>query len=131
MRRHSRFRFDFDFLGAVVEQADADVIEAEILLNFSHDLAQHVHRIVAGDGGARNVIQEGKLARAPLLIGKQPRILYRDRDLSRRRSQHIQVALFENEFPVGIHRDHHARRLVAQENRRRNQALRRPLRNVG
>ena len=37
----SGFCFDFDFFGAVIEQADTDVIEAEILLDFSDDLAQH------------------------------------------------------------------------------------------
>jgi len=34
-------------LVAVVEQADADVVEAEVLLNLSRDLAQHVDRIFA------------------------------------------------------------------------------------
>ena len=68
--RRSSFGLDLDFFGAVVEQADADVIETEILLNLCDDLGQHVHRIVAGDGGAGDVIQEGQLAGAALLVGK-------------------------------------------------------------
>ena len=106
----SGFGFDFDFFGAVVEQADADVIEAEVLLNLAGDLAQHVHRIIAGDGGAGNVVEKGELPRTALLFGEQARILHRDRDLSGGRHQHVEVALLENEFAVGMHRDHDSRR---------------------
>ena len=100
------FGFDLDFFGAVVEQADADMIEAEVLLDLADDLAQHVHRIIARNCRARNVVEEGKMPRAALLFGEQARILHRDRDLSGSRYQHIQIALLEHEFPVRMHRHH-------------------------
>ena len=79
------FSLDFDFFGAVVEQPDADVVEAEILLDLTHDLAQHMNRIVTRDGRTGNVVEECKLAGTPLLFGKQARIFDRDRHLSRQR----------------------------------------------
>src|ERR1700722_7424487 len=47
VRGRARFGFYLDFLGAVVEQSNADMIEAEVLLNLPHDLAEHLHWIVA------------------------------------------------------------------------------------
>ena len=124
------FRLDLDFLGPVVEQADADVVEAEILLDLAHDLAQHLHRIVAGNRGPRNVVEECELPRAPLLFREQARIFDGHRNLSGGGHQHFQIALLEDEFPVGIHRDHDSGGPVAQENRRGDQTLRRTLRNM-
>ena len=121
----SRFGLHFDFFGAVVEQADANVIETEILLNLSDDLAQHVHRIVARYGSARDVVQECELPGAALLIGKQSSILHGDRYLPRRRCQYVEIALLKNKFAVGIHRDHNPGGFIAHENRHRDQALRR------
>ena len=130
MSRRARLRLDLDFFGSVVEQADADVVETEILLNLADDLAQHVDGVVAGDCSARNVVEEGQLPRTPLLLGKQARIFHGDRDLSGGGYQHVEIALFEDEFPVGMHRDHDSRRLVAQENRRSDQALGGTVRNM-
>ena len=61
VRRGSGFRFDFDLLRTVIEQADADVIEAEVFLDLADNLAQHVDRIVAGNRRARDVIEERQL----------------------------------------------------------------------
>ncbi len=130
MSRGSGLGFDLDLFGPVVEQADADVIEAEVLLDLAGDLAQHVNRIVAGNGGARNVVEEGELPRTALLFGEQARIFHRDRNLSGGGHQHVEIALLENEFAVGIHRDHDSGGLVAHENGSSNQAFGRTLRNV-
>src|SRR5579863_1248704 len=78
VRGRSGLSLDFYFFCAVVEQPDADVVEAEVLLNFSGDLAQHMHRIVARNGGAGNVVEEGELPGTALLLRKQARILHRD-----------------------------------------------------
>src|SRR6202166_4760717 len=123
MSRRTGFRLNLDLFGSVVEQADADVIEAEVLLNLCNDLTQHVHGIVAGNCGAGDVIEESKLARTALLVGKETGVFHGDRYLPRRRRQYIEIALLENEFPVGIHRDHDSRGLVAHKNRHRDQAL--------
>ena len=134
VRRHSGLSLDLDLFGSVVEQTDADMIEAEILLDLAGNLAQHVDRIVAGDRRPGNVVEEGKLPGAALLFGEQAGILHGDRNLSGGRHQHIKIALFEDEFAVGVHGDHDSRRLVAQlvaqEDGRGDQALRRALRNV-
>ena len=66
--RCTGFRLNFDLLRTVIEQADADMIEAEILLDFSHDLAQHVNRVVARDCGAGNIVEKRQLPRAPLFF---------------------------------------------------------------
>ena len=99
VRRRTSFSLDLDFFGAVVEQADTDVIETEVLLNLADDLAQHMHRIVAGDGGAGNVIQEGQLAGTALLVGEQPRIFHGDRYLPGGRHQHIQDRAVRRRIP--------------------------------
>ena len=126
----SGFSLDFNFFGAVVEQSDADVVEAEILLDLTHDLAQHMNGIIAGDGRARNVVEECELAGTALLFGKQAGIFDRDGDLSGSGDEHVQIALLENEFAVGIHRDHDSGRLVPHENRGSNQAFGGALRNM-
>ena len=68
LRRDAGLGLDFDFLGHVVQNADADVVEAEILLDMSDDVRQHLLGIFAGNRGLGNTIQEGKLAGAPLLL---------------------------------------------------------------
>jgi hypothetical protein len=109
VRGGSGFGFDFDLFGAVIEQADADVIEAEIFLDFSDDLAQHVDGIVAGNCGAGDVVQEGQLAGAALFFGEEAGVFDRDGDLSGSGHEHIDVALFEHEFAIRAHGNHHAR----------------------
>ena len=112
----SGFGLDLDFLGSVVEQADTDVFETEILLNFRDDLGQHVHGIIAGDGGAGNVVEKGELAGAVLLVGKQAGVLHGNGNLSGSRGEDIEIALFEDKFALGMHRDHDSGGLVAHEN---------------
>jgi len=123
MRGGARFRLNLDLLGAIIEQADANVIKAEVLLDFSHNLAQHVHRIVARNGGARNIVEECQLPGTPLLLCEQPGVLHRNRYLAGGGHQNIKVALFEYEFPFGAHGDHNARRLVAEQDGHRTHAL--------
>ena len=53
----SSLSFDFHFFGSVIEQPDANMVETEVLLNLIRDLAQHVARIVARDGGARETYE--------------------------------------------------------------------------
>ena len=60
----TRFRLDLDFLGDVIKNADADVIEAEGLLNFGNDVSQHLLCILARDGGFRDAVEECQLVRA-------------------------------------------------------------------
>src|SRR4029077_18545932 len=43
----SGFSFDLDLFGSVIEEADADVVEAEILLNLPNNLSEKMHGIVA------------------------------------------------------------------------------------
>ncbi len=61
MSRNPGLGLDLNLFGSVVEQADPDVIKAEVLLNLTGNLTQHVNRIVAGNRSARNIIQEGEL----------------------------------------------------------------------
>src|ERR1700686_2630054 len=77
--RCSSFGLDLDFFGSLVEKADADVIKAEVLLNLCNNLTQHVHRIVAGNCGAGDVIEKSKLAGAALVLSKQTGVLHGDR----------------------------------------------------
>ena len=110
------------------------MIETEILLDLAGDLSQHVDRIVAGDGGPGNVVEEGELPGTALLLGEEARILHGDGDLASGSYQHVKIALFEDKFAVGVHRDHNPRRLVAhlvaQKDGRGDQAFRGALRNV-
>ena len=94
----------------VVENADADVIEAEILLDVADDVRQHLLGVFAGNRSLRNIVQESKLAGAPLLFGKQAGILHCDRNLSRGGLHHFQVALFEDVLALRVHRRHHSGR---------------------
>src|ERR1700722_5685201 len=127
VRRSPGSRLDFDSLRTIIKQADADVIEAEILLDFSHNLAQHMNWIVTRNCCARDVVEERQLPGAPLLFGEQARILYRNRYLSSGSHQHVQVALFEDIFAFRIHRDHDPCRLAPQHDRRGAQTLGRML----
>ena len=103
--------------GSVIEKADADVVEAEILLNLSDDLSQHVDRVIAGNGGARNVVEECELAGAPLFLRR------RDGHSRRRQrsltggsgNQNVQVTLFVHEFAFRVHGNHDACGFITQE----------------
>ena len=86
----------------VVENADADVIEAEILLDVADDVRQHLLGILAGNGGLRNVVEERQLAGAPLLLGEQPGIFHRDRNLAGRGLHDFQIALLEDVFALRV-----------------------------
>ena len=108
LRRDASFGFDLDVLGGVVENADADVIEAEILLDLGHDGGQHLLRVLAGDGGLRNVVEERQLARAPLLLGEQAGILHRHRNLAGGGLHDFQIARLENVLALRIHGRHHS-----------------------
>src|SRR5262245_30467205 len=66
---------DFNLLGGVVQDADADVIEAEILLDMPHNLCQHLLGILAGDGRLRDAVQKSELARAALLFPEKACVL--------------------------------------------------------
>ena len=109
---------DFNFLGRVVENADADVIEAEILLDVSDNVGQHLFRILAGNGSLGNIVQEAQLAGAPLLLGKKPGILYRNRNLSGRGLHHFQIALLEGVLALSVERGHDSRRAASQQDGR-------------
>ena len=126
LRGDSRFGFDFDVLGHIVENADADVVEAEILLDVADDVRQHLLGIFAGDRCLRNVVEEGKLARTPLLFGEQARILHRDGNLSSGGLHHFQVALFKGVLALGVHCRHHSGRPAPQQDGRTAEAFRRP-----
>jgi hypothetical protein len=102
VRRGAGLGLDFNFLGSVIEQADADVIEAEVLLDLSDNLAQHVHGIVAGNRHARDVVEKCQLPRTPLFLGEQARILDRNRYLAGGGHQDVEIALFEHEFPFPV-----------------------------
>ena len=82
------------------------MVEAEILLDFSHNLTQHVHGIVAGDGHPRNVVEESQLLRPAFFLSEQAGILNRHRDLAGGCEQHIEVALFEDIFAFQTHSGH-------------------------
>ena len=116
LRGRASLSFNFDFLGAVIEQADADMIEAEILLDFADDLAEHVYGIVAGNGGSGNVVEESQLARAALFFGEQARIFDRDGNLSGGGHQNFEIALLEDEFTFGVQCNHHTSGTVSQQN---------------
>src|SRR4051794_27817023 len=106
MGGYSCFRLDLDFFHSVVQQPDSDVIEAEVLLNLTRDLAKHMDRVITGDGGARDIVEKSQLPRAALLFGEKPGIFNRDRNLSSSGDENVQIALLENEFAFRIHRDH-------------------------
>ena len=76
------------------------MIKAEVLLDLADDLSQHVNGIIARNGGAGNVVQESQLPRAPLLLGKEPGILYSDRNLTCGGYQDVQIALLEDELAL-------------------------------
>ncbi len=84
---------------------------------------EHVYRIVAGNRSSRNVVQKCQLPGAPLFFSKQARILHCNRNLSRCRNQDIKIPLFEDELPVGIHRDHDSAGSVLHQDRCGDQAL--------
>src|SRR5689334_8281890 len=65
-----RFRLDFNVLGDAIEDADADVIETKVFLNFGDDLRQHLLRRFAGDGRLGDIVEKSELARTSLLLGE-------------------------------------------------------------
>ena len=115
----ARFGLDLDLLGDVIEHADADVIEIEVLLDLARNLRQHPLGILAGNGGLGNVVQEGEIPRPALLFLEQTGILDGDGDLAGGGLQQFQVALLVHELAVKIHHRQHADGMVVDENRRR------------
>ena len=109
MARRSRLGLDLNFFRAMIQQPDPDVVKGEVFLNFARDLPQHMYRVVTRNGHPGNIVEKCQLARAALLVREQPRIFHRHRYLSRRRDQHVQIALFEDVFFIGIHGDHDSR----------------------
>jgi len=114
----------------VLVEPDADVVEAEVLLDLARDLSQHVDGILAGNRRARHVVKKRQLPGTPLLFGEQPGIFHSHRNLAGCRHEHVKIALLENVFSFPVHRDHHARRLVPEKDGHCDQASRRMLRNV-
>ena len=78
----TRFRSDLDVFGRVIQDADTDVVELKVLLDFRDNLRQHLLGIFTGDGGLGNIIQKTQLAGAPLFFAKQTRILHSHRNLT-------------------------------------------------
>src|SRR5271165_5712886 len=128
-RRGSRFSLDFDVLGRVVHDADADVIVVKILLNLTHDIAHHLLGIFAGNGRLGDVVEEGEMAGPALLLGKEARIFNSHADLAGRGFHDLQVTGFEPVFALGTESGHHPRGLSAEQDGSRADGLRRARRN--
>ena len=116
---------NLDLLGGVVENADTDVVELEILLNIAHDFSQHLLRIFAGDGGFRNIVQKGELPGPALFLRKQARVFDCNRNLSGGSLQHFQIALFEHILMTGTHRRNDACRSAIHQDGSSAERLRR------
>ena len=114
--RGSGLRLDLDVLGHIIENADADVIEAEVFLDFADNLGQHLLGIFAGDRGLGNVVQKGELPGATLLFRKEAGIFHRHRNLAGGGLHDIQVALLEQELSLRVESGHHAGGLSTQQN---------------
>ena len=115
----------------VVENADADVVEAEILLDVADDVGQHLLGIFTRNRGLRNIVEEGQLARTPLLFGEEAGIFHRDGNLPRRGLHHFQIALFEDILAFRVHRRHHSGRPASQQDGRAAKTLGGPRRHKG
>ena len=94
---------DFDFLGDVVENADADVVELESFLDLGHDVGQHLLGIFARDGRFRNAVEEAELPGTAQFLGEQARVFHRDRELAGSGLHDFEIALLENIFLLGVH----------------------------
>src|SRR4051794_36207060 len=127
--RSPRFRLDFDFLRSVIEHANPDMIEQEILLDLSHDLVQHLLRILAGDSGLRDAVEEAQVARAPLLFLKESCVLDSNRNLACRSLEQFNVSFAINLLVGVVEGGHDAHRLALHENRHTTERLRRTARN--
>ena len=68
--RDAGFRLDFDVLANVVKNANADVVEAEVLLDMAHDLEQHLFRVFTRDRSLRDAVEKRELAGAALLLAQ-------------------------------------------------------------
>ena len=105
------------------------MIKAEVPLDMSDNLRQHLLGIIAGDGRLRNTVEKCELVRAPLFLGEQPRVFNSDRHLAGSGLQHIQIPLFEYVLARGAHRSHYAGRFPVYQDGRAAERLRRPARN--
>src|SRR5581483_8052056 len=73
--RGSRFGANLDVFGYIVENSNANMVIAKILLDLRHDVGEHLGCIFAGNRGLRNIVEEPKLPGPALLFGKQSSVL--------------------------------------------------------
>src|SRR5258708_38502622 len=109
MSSSSGFRANFNFFGCIVENADADVVELEILLNVSNDFCEHLLAVLAGDRRFGDIVKKGKLPGPTLLFAEEDGVLDGHGDLPGSGFQHIQIALLEYMLLPGAQGDHHSR----------------------
>ncbi len=105
-RGSSGLDLDLNLFGRIVENADADVVEAKILLDVADDFGQHLLGVFAGNRSLGNAVQERKLARTALLFAEQPGVFNGHRNLAGGGLQHVQVARLEDVFVGGAQGNH-------------------------
>src|SRR4029077_19312460 len=109
------FGANLDLFGDVVENANADVVKVEVLLDFGNDVGQHLLGVFAGDGGLGDGVEEAQLLRAPLFFGEQAGVFDGHGELTCSRLHDIQVALLEHKLALGVQRHHNPGRFSAQQ----------------
>ncbi len=111
------FRFDLDVFCGVIENADADMVEAERFLNFDHNFVEHLLGIFARNGGLRNIVEKRKMMGTSLLLGKETCIFDGDGNLSGGGLHDLEIPRFEEIFAIVAHRRHNTSGLIGQQNR--------------
>src|SRR5205085_11024592 len=91
-----------------------DVVVAEILLNFAHDVGHHLFRILARDSRLRDRVEESGMLGATLFFGEQARILDRYSKLTGCCAHLFQIASLNNIFPFCADSCHNASRHASQ-----------------
>src|SRR5438552_18861618 len=71
----TRFRSDLDVFGRVIQDADTDVVELKVLLDFRDNLRQHLPAFFTGHGRLGTIIQKTQYAGARWSSAKQTHLL--------------------------------------------------------
>src|SRR5437667_2972207 len=99
----TRFGLDDHFARGIVEQGDADVVVGEADFELLGDFGEHFVGIERGDGVARDVIEEGQVARLGALIVKEARVFDGDACLAGENAEQLEVAFVEETLLIGEH----------------------------
>ena len=110
---------NFDVLGGVVHDADADVVEAES----SFECRPTMSASICSASSLEIAVFEIVLTKANwrerrCSSAEKTGIFDGNRNLASRGLHDFQIALFEDVFPLGAHGDHHAGGLASEQDRR-------------